>query len=90
MPKMKSILPEKGDLAFRTEMLALLDKHAGNLDSAVMLAIASYTVGQILALQDQRTMTPEMGMAIIQSNIESGNRYIIEAIFKGTDDDKRN
>lgn len=42
------------------------------------LAIASQIVGQILALQDQRTMTSDKGLDLILVNIELGNQQVIK------------
>lgn len=62
---------------------AVLTKHKDKLSASEMLAISSQLVGQILALQDQRTMTAEAGLLTIQANIEQGNRDAIEAAFRG-------
>ncbi len=69
--------------AFHNELIALLQKHAGQLDAVEMLALGGHMVGQILALQDQRTMTPEKGMAIILANIEKGNAEAIDQLAGG-------
>ena len=74
----KRVEPSPIDEAFRHEMLAVLTKHVGSMPADRMLAVAAYTVGQILALQDQRTMTPSQGMTIIKSNIEAGNAHVID------------
>ncbi len=36
----------------------------------------------IIALQDQRTMTPEMAMTIVAENIEVGNKGIVNTIME--------
>lgn len=59
--------------AFRDELVELLRKHTSELDAKEVLAIAAHTVGQIIAMQDQRTMTIEIAMEIVARNIEIGN-----------------
>lgn len=63
---------EHHQIAFQ-EIVALVKKHAGHLQAQEMLAIAANMVGKIIALQDQRTMTPAMAMEIVARNIEIGN-----------------
>ena len=59
--------------AFRDDAIVLLKKHAGNLDATEMLALAAHLVGQIIAMQDQRTVTRGMALEIVGQNIEVGN-----------------
>lgn len=54
-------------------MLAVIRTEAATMDASEILAIAAYTVGQLIALQDQRKMTPQMALAIVSDNIEAGN-----------------
>lgn len=65
----------------RLELLEVLRKYTGKLDSSEMLALSAYMVGQILAMQDQRKMTPAMGMNLIASNIELGNKHAIDSLL---------
>jgi hypothetical protein len=69
--------------AFRDDLIKLLEKHSGHLDAVEMLALGGHMVGQILALQDQRTMTPEAGMKIIMQNIQVGNAEAIAQVTGG-------
>lgn len=69
--------------AFREDLIKVLGKHAGHLDAVEMLALGGHMVGQILALQDQRTMTPAAGMEIILKNIEVGNAEAIAEVSGG-------
>lgn len=48
-----------------------------NLRGEEMLAIASIFLGQLIAAQDQKTMTPQRAMAIVTRNIEAGNQQAI-------------
>lgn len=77
MMPMKTKSPSKAHTQFREDMVAVMRKHQG-LPPDEMLAVAAYFVGQLLAFQDQRRMTPAMGLQIISSNIEAGNAQAIE------------
>lgn len=74
------IKPTAAHRAFRDDAIALLRKHAGELDAKDMLAMSAHLVGQILAMQDQRKMTPAMGMETIARNIEVGNAEAIAEV----------
>ena len=68
--------------AFRDDILAVLNKHAGALDASEMMALAAYTVGQIMAMQDAREWTPEIAMGVVAKNIELGNAQAISEADK--------
>lgn len=71
------VTPNVDHAAFRTDLLALLGKYSGKLSSEEVLALASHTVGQLIAMQDQRTMTLELALKIVGANIEQGNQEAI-------------
>lgn len=77
---MKVLAPTDAHRAFRTELLELLKKHVGQLGADELLALASHVVGQILAMQDQRKLTPAAAMEIVMANIEQGNREVIDKL----------
>lgn len=81
---MKSIQPKAEHIAFRKALEAAIAQHGATLDAAELLAITSHFVGQLIALQDQRTMTPAMAMQIVSSNIQHGNREAIEPLLTQT------
>lgn len=60
------------------DVCALLSRHADKLSAVEVLAIASNLVGKIIAMQDQRRMTPKDAMKIVKDNIEEGNRQAME------------
>lgn len=62
------------------ELVALVDKHAGELSAMEMLAIASNMLGKLIALQDQRIITPAMAMEIVIENIEHGNKEVLDQL----------
>lgn len=63
--------------AFRNDLIAVLNKHAGSLDASEMLALTAYTTGQIMAMQDVRKWTPELALKLVGDNIEAGNAQAI-------------
>lgn len=65
--------PTVDHVAFRDDAIALLRKHAGHLQAVEMLALAAHLTGQIVAMQDQRTMTGAMAMEVVQNNLQIGN-----------------
>lgn len=73
MTPMKKIVPSPAHQRVRDKMLAVIRTEAATMDASEILAIAAYTVGQLIALQDQRKMTPQMALAIVSENIEAGN-----------------
>lgn len=79
--KMKMVKPPKRIVRARMKILDATRTVAGDLSSEELLAVLSYTVGQCLALQDQRSMTPEQGIALIQHNIQQGNLDAIQNIM---------
>ncbi len=80
IPGMKLFPPTEDFEGFRQDMLALLHRRLGTLPADQMLAVAAYMVGQLVAMQDQRTLTPAMAMQIVSANIEKGNRDVIVAL----------
>lgn len=74
------MIPTPQHAAFREDLVAVLRKHE-HLSAVEMLAVASIFVGQLIALQDQRTMTPAKAMRIVAANIEIGNSGAIETLL---------
>lgn len=64
------------------DLTALLRKHAGDVSAIEMLAIAANMVGKLVALQDQRKVTPAMALKIVGMNVEGGNLQAIEQLLK--------
>lgn len=67
------VTPTAKHRGFRDDVIALLRKHAGDLDAKEMLALSAHLTGQIIAMQDQRTVTRELALEIVGKNIEVGN-----------------
>lgn len=71
--------PTAAHQAFRDDLISVLRKHE-QLRPDEMLAVASYFVGQLVAMQDQRKVTPRMAMDVVASNIEAGNQHVINEL----------
>lgn len=76
---MKLQEPTVDMVAFRSELLALLSKHAGKVSAMEMLGVVAYTAGQCIALQDAATVTPKMAMQVVNMNIQKGNADAVDA-----------
>lgn len=79
---LKSATPNAAQLAYRKALEAAMQAHGAALDASELLAVTSHLVGQIIALQDQRAMTPAMAMELVQSNIEAGNLSVFENLLR--------
>lgn len=77
---MRTQQPTPELVAFMNDLKAALGKHT-NLSAMQMLAVASQFVGNLIALQDQRKVTPAMAMECVARNIEIGNPAAIEGVM---------
>lgn len=68
------------------DLCALVNKHADQLSALELLAVAANMLGKLIALQDQRKVTPAMAMKIAAQNIEHGNQQVLAQLeqSKGT------
>lgn len=67
----KGMQPNAEDQAFLT---ALKEQMPKDMPAQRILAIVSQFVGQLIALQDESKITPDMAMQIVQENIVIGNQ----------------
>ena len=65
------------------DMVALIRRHADKLTALELLAIGANMLGKLVALQDQRTTSPEMAMKVVSANIERGNKEVIDQLAGG-------
>lgn len=75
---MRSIAPTAAHLAFRASLEAAIAEHCAHVNAVEMLALVSHMLGQIVAAQDQRTMTNDMAMEIVVANLQRGNSEAVE------------
>jgi hypothetical protein len=68
------------------DLAALMSKHADKVSALELLAIGANMVGKLIALQDQRSMSPGLAMEIVAQNIEAGNAQVLAQVqaTKGT------
>ncbi len=81
---LKTVEPSKDIMSAREAVLALLRKDFDHLPPQEIVAVLSYTVGQTVALCDQRKFTPEMMMQLIETNLEMGNAHAVETLLGTT------
>ena len=62
----------------RQEMIEVLKKFGDSIQPLDQVAVIAYTLGQLMALQDQRTVTVPMLIELVQINIERGNQDAME------------
>ncbi len=62
------------------DLVQLVNKHADKLSSLELLAIGANMVGKLVALQDQRTTTPELALQVVSKNIEHGNMTVVQQL----------
>jgi hypothetical protein len=69
------------------DLRLLINKHSDKLTGLELLAVAANMLGKLVALQDQRTVTPAMAMEVVAQNLEHGNKQVLEQLLtqsKGT------
>lgn len=62
------------------DLCKLVSKHADKLTAQELLAVAANMLGKLVAMQDQRTMSPAMAMEIVAQNLEHGNMDVIKQL----------
>jgi hypothetical protein len=66
------------------ELAKILKERTEKLSAVEVLAVAANMVGKIIAMQDQRVISPEQALAIVAENIESGNKQVLEDLREQT------
>ena len=72
---MRRAKPSAQHAALRLKVLNLLQQEARDIDAIEVVAILSYTLGQLIAFLDQRKITSDQVM--VGANIEEGNAQAI-------------
>lgn len=81
---MRTKPPSAAAISAREDILAAMQRHVAKMDALEILAVLSYTVGQCVAMQDQRTVSSEMAMEIVAANVEAGNVDAIARLLGST------
>lgn len=76
------LTPDDRHHAFRDDCVEILRKHGAALIALEMLALAAHLVGQLVAMQDQRRITPATAMEVVAKNIEHGNREVLNQLHE--------
>lgn len=63
------------------ELVELMRRYE-HLPKLEMLAIAANILGKLVALQDQRVVTPSMAMKVVALNLEEGNRQVLAQLSR--------
>lgn len=64
------------------DLCVLVNKHADKLTALELLAVASNMLGKLVALQDQRTVTPDRAMEVVVRNLEHGNKMVVDQLLQ--------
>jgi len=64
---------------------AAMRPYEQKLSPLEMLAVLSNMVGKLVALQDQRKVTPDLAMEVVARNLEIGNMQAMEELLKNTE-----
>lgn len=71
MSAMKTYEPKPEHAKYLDDLKAQMPP---DMPAQEILAITAQFVGQLIALQDQRIMTPDQAMQVVGQNIEIGNQ----------------
>ena len=77
---MKNIAFSDKHIRARRDMVEALRKHDHELCDLEMLAVASQVVGNLIALQDETSVSADFAMQLVLANIEEGNRAALEDV----------
>jgi hypothetical protein len=78
---MKTVTPSGEMLQFRRELEDCMREHVKTLGAMEVLAVLAHLVGQAIALQDPRTVTPAMAMDLVSANLQRGNQEVIDSLL---------
>lgn len=74
---MREVIATEAHTVARDDLVALIRKHADKVSAVEILAIAAHMVGQLVAMQDQRRITPVAAMQVVAANVEAGNQSVV-------------
>ena len=78
MSKIINAIPDH-EVAYQ-DLCELCRKHEAKVSALELLAIASNMVGKLVAMQDQRTVSPSAAMEVVALNIEHGNKQVVDGL----------
>ena len=83
-PRIVSVVNDPAHRVMHARICRFLADIAGEMSAAELLAIAAHIVGQLIALQDQRTMSGEQALDLVAQNIDLGNAAAIRDLATKT------
>lgn len=75
--KLKVSAPTPAHREMRDAVIEVMRKFGDRVTPMEQLAVVSYMAGQLIALQDQKTVTPEMAMEVVNANLQAGNQDVV-------------
>lgn len=66
------------------ELVALVQRHADKLSALEILALVGNLAGKVIAMQDQRAISPDLAMETLIKNLEYGNAQTIAVLESPT------
>ena len=81
---MNSTPPSPVVIEARLAMLEALRPFADRLEVIEIVAVLSQTVGQFVAMLDQRKFTPAQAMEVVEENLVAGNAAMLDKVFWST------
>lgn len=78
---LNSTPPSPQVIEARLAMLEALRPFADRLEVIEIVAVLSQTVGQFVAMLDQRQFTPAQAMQVVEENLAAGNAAQIEQVI---------
>lgn len=82
--KMKSQKPSEAAVKCREAVIDAIQPFKHELSGMEILAVLAYSVGQAIAMQDQRTVTHDMIWELVGANIEAGNAIVIDELAENS------
>jgi hypothetical protein len=56
-------------------------KKYDHLSQPELMALVANILGKMIAMQDQRTMSPEQAMEIVATNMKHGNQQVLDELM---------
>lgn len=81
---MKLVLAKPEHEVAYQDICALVSKHAAKVSAMELLAIAANMLGKLVAMQDQRVVTPREALEMVAANIEGGNKQVLDQLKDNT------
>lgn len=81
----KNVEPTGPHVALRTAIIRLIQREHPTITPEDCVAVLSFTVGQLIAMCDQRKFTPDMLLRLVQTNIELGNAEAMSNLIRHTE-----